>query len=439
MTTQSQIPVRPNSGPRPPGGPGMSSFTAGPTAKSMDFKGSGKRLLSMLRPERQMVFGVLLMGVASVTLAVSGPLLLAKATNAIVAGVIGQKLPASLSQQQAADLLRSQGQDSLANIVATNDVVPGEGINFDSLAHILMIALLVYIFSSVLSWLQGRITTGIVQRTIFGLRGEVEAKLARLPLSYFDRLPRGEILSRVTNDIDNVSQTLQQSLSQIVTSVLTIIGVLAMMFWISPLLAVVSLITIPLSVGAAAVIGKRAQPQFVAQWGTTGKLNAHIEEMYTGHSLVKVFGRADESAEIFAEHNERLYESSFKAQFISGIIQPALTFIGNLNYVFVAVVGGLQVTTGAISIGSIQAFIQYSRQFSQTASPTASRGSTPAADWGNPSSRAAASAWSGGCANETRVSQSAKRPSAIRERRVPESPAAARSLARCITITGQTP
>ncbi len=372
MTTQSQIPVRPNSGPRPPGGPGMSSFTAGPTAKSMDFKGSGKRLLSMLRPERRMVFGVLLMGVASVTLAVIGPKILANATNAIVAGVIGQRLPAGLSQQQAADLLRSQGQDSLANIVVTNDVIPGEGINFDSLAHILMIALLAYIFSSVLSWLQGRITTGIVQRTIFGLRGEVEAKLARLPLSYFDRLPRGEILSRVTNDIDNVAQTLQQSLSQIVTSVLTIIGVLAMMFWISPLLAVVSLITIPLSVGAAAVIGKQAQPQFVAQWGTTGKLNAHIEEMYTGHSLVKVFGRADESAEIFAELNERLYESSFKAQFISGIIQPALTFIGNLNYVFVAVVGGLQVTTGAISIGSVQAFIQYSRQFSQPITQVAS-------------------------------------------------------------------
>jgi ATP-binding cassette subfamily B protein len=350
----------------------MAGFGAGPAVKSMDFKGSGKRMLSRLRPHRWAVAAVLAMGAASVALAVLGPKILANATNAIVAGVIGQNLPANLSQQQAADLLRSQGQDSLANIVITNDVVPGQGINFDTLAHILLGALIVYVFASVFQWLQGRVATGIVQRTTYDLREEVEAKLARLPLSYFDGLPRGEILSRVTNDIDNVSTTLQQSLSQIVTSVLTIIGVLTMMFLISPLLALVSLVTVPLSVFAAAAIGKRAQPQFVTQWATTGNLNAHIEEMYTGHSLVKVFGRADESAETFREHNEQLYQSSFRAQFISGMIQPSLAFIGNLNYVFVAVVGGLQVASGALSIGSVQAFIQYSRQFSQPITQVAS-------------------------------------------------------------------
>jgi len=370
VSTQAQAPIRP--GPRPHGGPGMAGFGAGPAVKSMDFKGSGKRMLSRLRPHRWAVAAVLAMGAASVALAVLGPKILANATNAIVAGVIGQNLPANLSQQQAADLLRSQGQDSLANIVITNDVVPGQGINFDTLAHILLGALIVYVFASVFQWLQGRVATGIVQRTTYDLREEVEAKLARLPLSYFDGLPRGEILSRVTNDIDNVSTTLQQSLSQIVTSVLTIIGVLTMMFLISPLLALVSLVTVPLSVFAAAAIGKRAQPQFVTQWATTGNLNAHIEEMYTGHSLVKVFGRADESAETFREHNEQLYQSSFRAQFISGMIQPSLAFIGNLNYVFVAVVGGLQVASGALSIGSVQAFIQYSRQFSQPITQVAS-------------------------------------------------------------------
>ena len=367
----ASTPVRP--GPRPHGGPGMSAFTGGgPAVKSMDFRGSGKRLLSRLRPERWTVVAVLIIGAVSVGLAVIGPKILGNATNAIVAGVIGKRLPENVTQEQAADLLRSRGQESLANIVTTSDVVPGQGVDFESLARILTVALLVYLLASLCMWMQGWLATGIVARTTFGLREEVEAKMSRLPLSYFDGNPRGEILSRVTNDIDNVTQTLQQSLSQMVTSVLTIIGVLAMMFWISPLLAVVSLVTVPLSVLAAAFIAKRAQPHFVDQWGTTGKLNAHIEEMYTGHSLVKVFGRADESAEIFREQNEKLYGSSFTAQFISGMIQPALTFIGNINYVFVAVVGGLQVASGAVSIGNIQAFIQYSRQFSQPITQVAS-------------------------------------------------------------------
>jgi ATP-binding cassette subfamily B multidrug efflux pump len=228
-----------------------------------------------------------------------------------------------------------------------------------------LLVVLTYTCASVFSLFQGRLTTVIVQRCTFRLRERAQAKLARLPLRYFDAQPRGEVLSRVTNDIDNISQTMQQTLSQIVTSLLTIVGVLTMMFVISPLLALIALITVPASVATAAWIGKRAQPQFVKQWATTGKLNGHIEEMYSGHSLVKVFGRREEAEQTFSEHNDVLYSASFRAQFISGTIQPAMMFIGNINYVFVAVVGALRVASGALSIGDVQAFIQYSRQFSQ--------------------------------------------------------------------------
>jgi ATP-binding cassette subfamily B protein len=207
---------------------------------------------------------------------------------------------------------------------------------------------------------------------VFDLRRQSQAKLARLPLSYFDGQPHGEVLSRVTNDIDNLAQTLQQTLAQIVTSLLTIVGVLAMMFWISPLLAVIALVTVPVSVFVTTRIGKRAQPQFVKQWSTTGRLNGHIEQMYTGHSLVTVFGRKDEAREEFDRYNDTLFAASFRAQFISGLIQPSMMFIGNVNYVFVAVVGALRVSAGALTLGSVQAFIQYSRQFSQPLTQVAS-------------------------------------------------------------------
>jgi ATP-binding cassette subfamily B protein len=231
---------------------------------------------------------------------------------------------------------------------------------------------LIYAAASVLMLLQGRLVTVIVQRGIYRLREQAEEKLARLPLSYFDRQPRGEVLSRVTNDIDNIAQSLQQTLSQVIISLLTIVGVITVMFIISWVLALIALVTVPISVFVAAQLGKRAQPQFIKQWGTTGKLNGHIEEMYTGHSLVKVFGRSDEAEETFREHNEALYQSSFRAQFVSGLIQPAMFFIGNLNYVLVAVVGGLRVASGALSIGDVQAFIQYSRQFTQPLTQVAS-------------------------------------------------------------------
>ncbi|WUB14921.1 ABC transporter ATP-binding protein/permease [Streptomyces platensis] len=343
-----------------------------PTEKSMDFKGSGKRLLAQMRPERGIMTVALLLGALSVALTVVGPKVLGHATDLIMAGIIGRQLPGRLTSDQAADALRAHGQDGLADMIGAMPVHPGHGIDFGAVGQILLWVALIYAAASLFGFVQARIATRVVQRAVFRMREQVEEKLARLPLSYFDRQQRGEVLSRATNDIDNVQQTLQQTLSQIVASLLTIVGVLAMMFWISWLLALVALITVPVSVVVATKVGKRAQPQFVQQWKTTGKLNAHIEEMYTGHSLVKVFGRQRESAELFREQNEALYAAGFKAQFISGIIQPAMMFIGNLNYVLVAVVGGLRVASGALSIGDVQAFIQYSRQFSQPLTQVAS-------------------------------------------------------------------
>ncbi|MCO6009801.1 ABC transporter ATP-binding protein/permease [Actinoallomurus purpureus] len=352
---------------------GPAAFMAGrSTEKSLDFGGSSRRLLRMLRPERPLILVTLLLAVASVATAVVGPKILGRATDLIFAGVLGRRFPASTSKAAVVAHLRSTGQGTLADMLNSMDVVPGHGIDFGKVGAVLMIALALFAVAAVLGLLQGRLTTTIVQRSMFRLREQAETKLARLPLSYFDRQPHGEMLSRVTNDIDNLAQTLQQTLSQMLTSLLTIVGVLTMMIFISPLLALIALVTVPVSVIVASRIGKKAQPQFIKQWSTTGRLNGHIEEMYTGHSLVKVFGRQDESLETFQQHNDSLYASSFKAQFISGLIQPAMMFIGNLNYVLVAVVGGLRVASGSLSLGDVQAFVQYSRQFTQPITQVAS-------------------------------------------------------------------
>ncbi|UZN05346.1 ABC transporter ATP-binding protein [Cellulomonas sp. S1-8] len=348
-----------------------------PGQKSMDFRGSMRRLLTALRPERARLVAVLVLGALSVAAAVTGPKLLGTATDVLFEGVVSRQLvpfaPAGASQQQAVEALRAAGQDTLADMVSGMAAVTvGAGVDFDRLRSILLVVLAVYVAAFLFGWMQGRLTARAVQNTVLRMRSDVEAKLGRVPLSYFDQQPRGELLSRVTNDIDNVAQTVQQTLSQLVTSVLTVIGVLAMMFWISPLLALVALVTVPLSVVIAAAIAKRSQPQFVEQWAWTGKLNAHIEEMFTGHALVTVFGRQQEAAATFAERNERLYESAFRAQFISGIIQPALGFVANLNYLVVAVVGGLRVASGTLTLGDVQAFIQYSRQFTQPITQIAS-------------------------------------------------------------------
>jgi ATP-binding cassette subfamily B protein len=308
-----------------------------PTEKAEDFRGSLSRLLSMMGHERLGGLIVILCGIASVTLLVIGPRILGNATNVVFAGVTS-----------------------------------GQGINFSELHKTLLVAVVVYIGSAFLGWLQSYILAGVVQRTMYRLREEVEEKLNRLSLRYVDNTPRGDLLSRVTNDIDNIAQSLQQTLAQLLTSGLTLIGVLIMMFVISPLLAVISLVTIPVSLLLVRWIASKSKTRFVAQWRHTGMLNAQVEEAFTGHSLVKVFGQQRDTERIFREKNQELYEASFGAQFISGTIQPAMMFLGNVNFVFIAVIGGIKVANGTLSLGDVQAFIQYSRQFTQPLSQVAS-------------------------------------------------------------------
>ena len=369
-----------------PGGHGL----MGSGGKSNDFKGTMKRLAGYLKPEGGKLIVVLLLTVLSVSASVAGPRILGTATNVLFEGVIGkalaERLPEGTSGDEAiamlrtgAEQLRAQGKDTeadqteqLADMVSGMNIVIGEGVDFGLVARWLLILAAVYLFAAILSWGQAYIMAGVTQRTIYGLRKRVDEKLAKLPLKYFDDHSRGDTLSRVTNDIDNISQVLQQQAAQILTSVLTIIGVLGMMLWISPLLAVISLLVIPASVGVAMFIAKRSRTQFAAQWERTGTLNGHVEEMFTGHNVVKVFGRQAEATEVFDGENEALYQASFRAQFISSTIQPSLAFLNNLNYVGVAVIGGLKVASGSLTLGDVQAFIQYSRQFNQPIVQTAS-------------------------------------------------------------------
>ncbi len=332
---------------RPPAGelrtgPAGGRFSAAgmPAEKSMDFGGTTRRLANRMREERLRIIGVVVLAVTSVTLSVLGPKILGNATNVIVAGVSG------------------------AN--------GASGIDFSELERILLTVVALYVCSGVLAYLQSYTLAGVVQRTMYRLRSDVEEKINRLPLSYIDRQPRGDLLSRVTNDIDNVAQSLQQTLSQLLTSMLTLVGVLVMMIIISPLLALVAIITIPVSLLAVKLITARSRGRFMAQWRHTGMLNAQVEEAFTGHTIVKAFGRQREVEERFRQKNEELYEASFSAQFISGTIQPAMTFLSNLNFVAIAVIGGLRVSSGALSLGDVQAFIQYSRQFTQPLTQLAS-------------------------------------------------------------------
>ncbi|HET8718954.1 MAG TPA: ABC transporter ATP-binding protein [Nocardioidaceae bacterium] len=357
------------------GGPGRGGPFGGAMVaqKSEDFSGSARRLLGRLRPARGKVAAVCLLGAASVALAVVGPKILGRATDLIFAGLFGRDLPAGMTQQQAVDAARERGDGQIADLLSGMDhLVPGQGVDFTAVAHVLLLAVGVYAGSAVLSWLQGYLLNDVVQATVRRMRSDVEDKLNRLPLRYFDRQPRGELLSRVTNDIDNVSQTLQQTMSQLLTSLLTVIGVITMMFVISPLLALVALVTIPVTMLVSKTVMKRSQTQFVAQWRRTGTLNAHVEESYTGHALVKVYGRQREVEEVFEKENEELYQASFGAQFVSNLIMPTMMFIGNLNYVVIAVLGGLRVANGSMSLGDVQAFIQYSRQFTQPLTQVAS-------------------------------------------------------------------
>jgi len=357
-----QAPVRRPGGPMGGGGP-MGMGMGASDAKAQDFRASVRRFSGRLHPERWLILLVIALASTSVFLAVLGPKLLGNATNVIFEGIAGQQIPAGMTQDQAVAALEASGQSDQAAMLAAMTVTPGSGVDFAALAQILALVVVVYVLSSVLSWAQNYIMAGVTQRTIYRLREETDGKLGRLPLKYFDTASRGDVLSRVTNDIDNIANTLQQTLTQLITAVLTVIGVLAMMFWISPLLAVISLLTVPLSFFVTMAIAKRSKPHFTDQWKWTGILNGHVEESYTGHDLVKVFGHRRESIAQFDAANARMYESSFKAQFISGIIQPAIMVISNLNYVAIAVIGGMRVATGTMSLGDVQAFIQYSRQF----------------------------------------------------------------------------
>ena len=343
-----------------------------PAEKPMTFGPSVRRLIKRLSPERLKVLAVIGLGVTSVAFLVIGPKIIGLATDIIFTGVIGKRLPAGITGEQAIATLRAAGNNNLADLIARMHVVPGQGIDFGALASVLMLAVGLYIASSVFSWMQGYLLNDLVQRTVFQLRQDVEDKLNRLPLQFFDKQPRGELLSRVTNDIDNTAQSLQQTLSQLLSGVLTVIGVLAMMFVVSPLLAVIALVSVPISVVVATQVGKRSQKLFVAQWRQTGALNGHIEEAFTGHELVKVFGRRREVEEEFRKKNDELFKASFGAQFISGLIMPSMMFVGNLSYVAIAVIGGVRVATGAMTLGDVQAFIQYSRQFTQPLTQVAS-------------------------------------------------------------------
>ena len=362
--------------PRPAGGP----FQGGPGAmgmrlpaeKARDFRGSLRRMRQRLRPERLVIAVVLLLAGISVFLAVIGPKLLGDATNIIFDGVVGQQLPAGVTQEQAEAALRASGNDTQADMLSGMTVVPGQGVDFAALGRVIGLVMAVYVLSSLFSWGQNYLMAGVTQRTMFRLREEVDGKLGRLPLKYYDAHARGDLLSRVTNDIDNISTTLQQTLTQMITSVLTVVGVLIMMVWISPLLAVISLLTVPLSFVVTMAIAKRSQGKFVGQWKWTGVLNGHVEEMYSGHEIVKVYGHQRQAVADFAKANDEMYQASFAAQFISGIIQPAMAFIANLNYVAIAVIGGIRVASGTMSLGDVQAFIQYSRQFTMPITQIAS-------------------------------------------------------------------
>ena len=334
-----------------------------PAGKTKNVGQTLRRLLGRLRPELHLLGLVAVFGSISVGFSVVGPKIIGNATNIVFNGIVGKSLPAGTTKAQAVAYLSAHGQGQLAQMLSGMDVTPGKGIGFNALAATLLLVVGLYLLSSVFLWAQGYLMAGVAQRTVYGMRRDVEAKLSRLPLKYFDSHSHGDVLSRVTNDIDNVSTTLQQGLSQILSSILNVVGTLALMIWISPLLALVSLVVVPLSVVVTLIIGRRSQKQFAAQWKWTGSLNGHVEEMHTGHALVQVFGRTQKAQEEFDRHNQGLFAASFSAQFLSGIIMPAIQFLGNLNYVAIAVIGGYRVATGTMTLGDVQAFIQYSRQF----------------------------------------------------------------------------
>ncbi len=352
MSTQTSAPQPTPPEPGRPGGPGPSgdghgdgqgavppratgspssvrTFGPGiPTEKPRNFRNSSLRLLTLLRQDKVPISAIVTLASLGVALTVVGPKILGHATDLIIGGLQSPT-----------------------------------GIDFGELHMVLLGALALFLASSGITYVSAYLMAGIIQRTMRRMRADVEDKLNRLPLSYVDHHQRGDLLSRVTNDIDNIAQSLQQTLNQLVSQSLTLVGVISMMIWISPLLSLVAIISVPISILTMREIAKRSRTRFIAQWRHTGELNAQVEEAFTGHAIVKAFGRQHEVEEVFRRTNDEMYEASFGAQFVSGVIQPAMMFLGNLNYVIIAVVGGLRITSGALTIGDVQAVLQYTRQF----------------------------------------------------------------------------
>jgi ATP-binding cassette subfamily B multidrug efflux pump len=347
-----------------------------PPRRPQHFWSSAGRLLGLLAPQRRALALVLLAGTVSVALNVWAPLVLGRAMDVIFTGVLGRDMPAGATREEVAQDLRDRGEQNLADMVSAADVVPGAGIDFSALARLIAAVLVMYLVASLLMWAQGWLLNRLVMQVVHDLRSAVEDKLNRLPLGWFDTRERGDVLSRVTNDVDNVQTALQHSFAQLVQSLLTVVGIVIMMFVVSWQLALVALVALPLSAGAAGFIGVRAQRLFTEQWRATGALNGHIEDSFSGHELIRVFGREQEMAERFDERNEELYRAAFGAQFVSGTIMPVMQFISYLSYVGIAVLGGLRVASGQLSLGAATAFIQYSREFTQPLSQMAGMANT---------------------------------------------------------------
>ncbi|WP_078353225.1 ABC transporter ATP-binding protein [Mycobacteroides chelonae] len=346
-------------------GIGFRGVQQGLAERSRDFRGTAVRMVRRLAPQRFLTAVVIILSMTGIAIGVIGPRILGHATDLLFNGVVGRELPAGLSKEQAIEAARARGDGQFAQMLSGMSVTPGAGVDFHAVGMTLALALGLYLAAGLLAWVQARLLNVTVQRTVVALRTDVEDKLHRLPLSYFDSRQRGEILSRVTNDIDNIQTSLQMSINQLLSSMLTLVAVLVMMLSISPLLAVITLATVPLSLWVTRAIARRSQRLFVAQWSNTGKLNAHIEETYSGFTIVKTYGHRADAEAIFADRNAKVYSSAFGAQFFSGLVSPATAFVGNLSYVAVAVVGGLKVASGDLTLGSIQAFTQYVRQFNQ--------------------------------------------------------------------------
>ena len=330
--------------------------------KAKQFWPSAKRLLGLLAPYKFALTLVFLMNAVSVLLAVWAPRVMGQAMDVIFSGVMSRELPEGMTQEQAVEGMRAAGQDRFADMAAAMELTPGRGIDFDRLGQLITLVLALYLAASFLMWAQGAILNRLTMRAVYTLRERVEAKINHLPLRYFDSRQRGDVMSRTTNDVDNVQQALQQSLSSLFNALLTIVGIVAMMVVISWQLALVALLAIPLTGAVMGLVGTRSQKQFVTQWKATGDLNGHVEEAFSGHDVTTIFGRSDQSRAQFSERNEELAAAAQKAQFLANAMHPIMQFIGSLSYVAVAVLGGLKVASGQLTLGDATAFIQYSRQ-----------------------------------------------------------------------------